>query len=190
MFHPSPESVYALISTLGYAVILPVAILEGPVIAIIAGFLVSMGTLNWLVTFCVLVLGDILGDLMYYSLGRWVHGPIAERFTRRFRASKRKHELQKMFEKHTTKVLLVNKLHALGSITLYYAGVVRIPLLQYIVINALGSIPKVAFFEFIGYFFGDRILHAQSFLDDLGLLTLLIPIAFIVYYWNFLKKRR
>src|ERR1700681_839043 len=54
-----------------YLILFPLAIVEGPILAVIAGFLCSRGFLNPFLVFPVIVLGDITGDTMCYPLGRW-----------------------------------------------------------------------------------------------------------------------
>ncbi len=183
MIDPSPTQVVSLISIWGYIVILPVSIIEGPIIAVISGFLVSMGQLNFYIVLGILLLGDALGDIMYYSIGRWIHGPIARIFSARV-DSRRQTQLQKMFNKHSIKILLINKMHTLGSVTLYYAGVLRMPLARFMIINVLGSVPKVLIFLAVGYFFGASYLQLQKYIGYLAIVSLAIPATFLVIYWR------
>lgn len=53
-----------------YLLLIPLSILEGPIIAIVCGVAAALGYLNPLIAWGILVLGDLLPDLMYYSLGR------------------------------------------------------------------------------------------------------------------------
>jgi membrane protein DedA with SNARE-associated domain len=50
-----------------YFVLFPIMVVEGPIITIIAGFLVSLGHLNGLAAYAVLVAGDVTGDSIYSS---------------------------------------------------------------------------------------------------------------------------
>jgi membrane protein DedA with SNARE-associated domain len=48
-----------------YFVLFPVTIFEGPIITVIAGYLSSLGFLNFYVAYGVIVLGDTVGDILF-----------------------------------------------------------------------------------------------------------------------------
>lgn len=183
--------ILAAIETWGYAVIFPLSVLEGPLVAIVAGFLVSLGRLNWLLTFIVLMLGDFIGDAIYYYLGYLGHGPIVEPIARRIGVTDaRLRALERAFKKHDWKILLINKTQAIGSVVLYYGGAVRMGFWRFQIINTLGSLPKVALFQLIGYYFGSSLLQLQTYLSWAGFVTLLIPIGLLAAYFFFRRYAR
>ncbi len=182
----SLSNAVALLSTWGYVILFPLAVVEGPIIGIVAGFLISLGQMSWLGVFLVLFVGDIVGDVAYYYIGRWGHGPWAERLAARFGATQEKQErFKEAFNKNDVKILLINKTQALGSITLYYAGALRMPMLRFLWINAVGTAPKVLLFEVVGYFFGQSYMQISKYLNYIGFATLLIPVALIAAYLLF-----
>lgn len=178
-----PE-IFSLLSVWGYAIILPIAILEGPIIGVISGFLVSLGQLDFIVVFLVLMLADFLGDLLYYSIGRWGHGSSVKWITSKLGATpERKRRLEEAFRKHSAKILLLNKTQVTGAFILYYSGAIRMPLFRFLWINVLGSIPKIALFETIGFYFGRSYSKIQTYIDYAGLILLLIPLGLLMIYW-------
>ena len=54
-----------------YIVLFPIMVFEGPIITILAGFLSSLGYLNIFIAYGIVVMGDIVGDSLYYAAGRW-----------------------------------------------------------------------------------------------------------------------
>ena len=50
-----------MLSYYKYWLIFPIMVLEGPIITVISGFLVSLGTLNAFVAYPLLFFGDLLG---------------------------------------------------------------------------------------------------------------------------------
>jgi membrane protein DedA with SNARE-associated domain len=180
------EGSIALLSTWGYAVLLPLAIVEGPIVGIFAGFLVSLGQMNWIIVFLVLFAGDMIGDVIYYYIGRWGHGPWANRLAARFGMTpERLLKFDAAFHKHAVKILLINKTQALGSLTLYYAGAVRMPMAKFLWVNVVGTIPKVALFQIIGFYFGESYRNIDSYLSYAGWATLAIPVVLLAGYWLF-----
>jgi membrane protein DedA with SNARE-associated domain len=89
------------------------------------------------------------------------------------------------FNKHAVKILLINKTQALGSLTLYYAGAVRMPMVRFLWVNAVGTIPKVILFEVVGYYFGESYQNIDKYLGYAGWATLAIPVLLLVGYWLF-----
>src|ERR1700743_2846911 len=65
-----------LLARYGYAVILPIAVIEGPAMAMVAGALAAAGELNPYSACILLILADLVGDALYYGLGRFGHGPL------------------------------------------------------------------------------------------------------------------
>jgi membrane protein DedA with SNARE-associated domain len=180
------EGSIALLSTWGYAVLLPLSIVEGPIVGIFAGFLVSLGQMNWLIVFLILFAGDMIGDVIYYYVGRWGHGPWAHRLAARFGMTpERLEKFDAAFQKHAVKILLINKTQALGSLTLYYAGAVRMPMLTFLWVNTVGTIPKAALFLAVGYYFGESYRSIDRYIGYAGWVTLAIPVVLLLGYWAF-----
>ncbi len=66
---PHPD-IAALVATYGIVILAPLAVVEGPIVTVIAAYLVSQGILElWAVLVCV-ILADLLGDSLFYWLGR------------------------------------------------------------------------------------------------------------------------
>ncbi len=179
--------ILSAIETWGYAVILPLSVIEGPLVAIVAGFLVSLGKLDWFTAFVVLMVGDFIGDALYYYIGYVGHGPVVERIARRIGVTDaRMQALERAFKKHDWKILLINKTQAIGSVVLYYGGAVRMGFWRFQWINTLGSIPKVALFQIVGFYFGTGLLQLQTYLTWTAFATFLIPLGLLGAYGVFI----
>ncbi len=64
-------SIIASLQAGGYIIMLALMIIEGPIVTFIAAFLASLGVFDiWLVLLCGW-LGDVLGDFLFYSIGRF-----------------------------------------------------------------------------------------------------------------------
>src|SRR4051812_44105505 len=68
---PSLAGILILLQTYGYIFLFPIAALEGPIITIIAALLASQGYFNIFAVYFVVVASDLVGDVLYYALGRW-----------------------------------------------------------------------------------------------------------------------
>ena len=68
----------------GYAALLPLAIIEGPAVTVFAAFLAAQGVFDVVGVYAIVVLGDLIGDVLHYAVGRWA----AARWAAKPRAAK------------------------------------------------------------------------------------------------------
>lgn len=167
------------ISAYGYPALLAVCIAEGPVGTIIGGLLASLGLLNVGAVLGISLLGDAIGDLLYYWAGRRaVSWPWLQRRIH-------KHQdmvdvLRTRFQQAPVKALSLGKwLHAAGFAVLLAAGAFRMPIARFLGYNVLATLPKSALLVLVGYAFGaayeriDRMLAIAS----VGILAVLLMAA-------------
>ena len=172
-----------LVSNWGYLFLVLTSFILGPLIAVVAGILVSLGTMRWLYAFLALTIGDLVGDFFYYALGRFGHGQWSERLMEFFGFTKdRRRKFDDVFKRHAVKILIINKTQAIGSVALIYAGVIRMEVWRYLWINLVGTIPKVALFMVIGYYFGN-LAHIDRFVNYTEYFSLIIPLGLLGVYW-------
>ena len=134
----------------------PLAVVEGPIVTVIAAYLASLGYLEVPKVYFVVVLADLVGDTVLFVLGRFWHRLTSTGGALRFGVDdQRLARLEDHFRLHGGRTLLFGKLtHSAGFLILLAAGASGMSLLRFIYYNFLGTIPKSLFFIFIGYTFG------------------------------------
>jgi len=175
-----------LLTQYGYGIVFPVSILEGPIVATLSGFLVSLGVFNFIFVTLVLVLGDLVGDTLYYLLGRSFRRKKVPRWLRF--VGIRDDNVQRFegyFHKHDWKIILLGKTQAVGAAILFSAGFAKLPYKKYMLYNLLGSAPKVLLFEAIGYYFGRAYSEFDSYLNTIGILSFLFAGFMLLAYFLF-----
>ncbi len=144
----------------GSALILPLAVIEGPIVAIVAGFLAGRGIFAWYVAVPLLVAGDLIGDLIYYAIGRTGASPLGRLRARLGMPRGRgtlTDELRRGLEQDATRMLLIGKwTHSIGFVVLIGSGAVRVPVPQFLLVNLAAAVPKIALLFGLGYFAGDN----------------------------------
>jgi len=178
------QQIIAWIAVYKYAVMLPIAVFEGPIITVIGGFLASQGILNVYAVYAVSLIGDTIGDLIYYALGRWGRNTFLMKWARRLGASDQKiKKLEVHFEKHSGKTLFFGKIsHGVGTVILIAAGVSKMSVGKFLWYNLLSSLPKSLAFVLIGYYFGEAYKRIGQYIDYTAWLTLSIAVIIIVIY--------
>ena len=63
------QQIFDFLSHYGYWMMLPLMIIEGPIITIIASMLAKLGAFNIFIVFILSVAGDMIGDIILYYLG-------------------------------------------------------------------------------------------------------------------------
>jgi membrane-associated protein len=69
-----------LLTVYGGVTILPLAVVEGPIVSVLTGVLSASGYLTWYSSLCLLIFADLIGDAICYAIGRtggslYRHGP-------------------------------------------------------------------------------------------------------------------
>lgn len=160
----------ALLVQYGYAIVFPISIVEGPVVAMLAGFLVSTGALDPFLVFALLMLGDTVGDALYYAVGRAFRGKKVPSWLGWAGITDANvHRFEHFFHQHHLKILLLAKTQAIGGVVLFTAGFARAPFWRYLWYNFLGSLPKVLLFEIAGFYVGQAFTRIDTVLDTVAI---------------------
>ncbi|HEY7900467.1 MAG TPA: VTT domain-containing protein [Caulobacteraceae bacterium] len=194
MTHVFLIRVIPLIARYGYPVLLPIAVIEGPTIAAITGALVALGQLDPVISCLLLVAADLVGDALYYALGRYGHGPLSAWINKRLNITpERLRPLSQKFHDNDWKLIMIGKTQALGGVILYFAGASRMSFARYMALNLVGTFPKVILFELIGfalgYFLGASVLHSTHYVDMVTIALFSFALVILAgSYW--LVRRR
>ena len=157
---------------------MPLAIIEGPIIAVLCGFLVTLKVLNPLLVYVILVLGDIVGDGGIYYLGY-----SGKRFLKYFKVTEEKLEKAKTYfrDNHKKAIFMSKLVHGIGFTGLLAAGASHVPYKRYFKTCALISIVQSAIMILIGVLFGHAYVQIGKYLNYyaavisiIGLIVLLI----------------
>lgn len=175
-------AVLHFISVYGYWLILPLSVVEGPILTVLAGVLVGSGHLDWRWVLALVVAGDLIGDMVFYAVGRWSWGPL-KRLGRRFGLTeKRAASLVDRMRHRGTRLLLIGKwTHAIGAVVLVAAGMARVRIVRFLAINLLATLPKSAVLLLVGSYAGqhlptvaDALVYAPLVMLPLGALAVVV----------------
>lgn len=177
-----------LLETYKYFLLFPIAVIEGPIITVIAGFLVSLGHMNIFIAYAVVVAGDIVGDALYYWIGKSGGQFMLSKFGHILGVSPDKIAfVKKHFHKHPNKTLLFGKFtHAFGVAILIAAGIVNINFWRFIAVNFASTLVKSLALLLVGYFFGQAYVQINSYINNA---TAIIAVGGIVLLAGFLATR-
>ncbi|MDO8514396.1 MAG: hypothetical protein Q7S50_02515 [bacterium] len=168
-----------------YWLLLPIAIVEGPMVAFVCGMLVALGYFNPFIAFGILVLGDLIPDGFLYTMGRfarkhtWVKrwgtyvGVTEERFSK----------AEMLWHTHPGKTVLASKFtYGVTAPFLFMAGLSGIPARIFFGYSISISVVHYAVLMGLGYFFGTSLASIGDFLTSIEIGVTIVVLAGVAYY--------
>ncbi len=188
------SAIISLLSIYRYAIITPLAVVQGPLVALVAGFVVRFGPLDFIPTYFALMAGDLIGDVIYYWLG-YRYG---ERFISKYGkyvsvTDRNVAVVKKMFDKYHSKILVISKLttgFGFAPLVLFTAGMSRVSFAKYMTINIVGQFFWTALLVGIGYYLGNFYVTANNFLEEVAVTAVLVVLCVgVVGFAKYLRDR-
>ena len=177
-----------------YALIVALACAEGPILSMIFGVLLRLGYFSFIPVYAALMLGDLIGDVIWYFIGyRYGHAFIA-RFGKYWNISEEGVEkVTKLFHKHKHSILFISKItngFGFALVTLMTAGMIKIPFWRYMTINLVGQFAWSGILLGVGYFFGEAYTEVNDWFGRISLGILFLIVIFALNgYKKYLKAR-
>ncbi len=161
-----------------YAVIFPVTVVEGPIVGVLVGFLVTRGIFGFGEAYVILVLANLVGDTLWYLFGRLGRHRFIQRWGYLIGVTDPVvTALEHQFKRGAAKPLYLGKLaHGAGSFFIVAAGLANVPFWEFLRPTVIGTLPKTLLFLALGYLFG---AHYRQIHADLGWLALVVFTAVI-----------
>ena len=183
-------TITVLIAKYGIAILLPLAIIGGPPVVIGAAYMARLSLLNLNEVIACVIAADIVGDSLYYGLGRTALDRLPIRFRERIGASPaRIEQVSQTFLKNGARVLVISKLTQFGGFAILMgAGAAHMPFWRFLLINVLVTIPKSLALVAIGYYFGGaHELISRWFSVASGIFVFILGLILVGFIY---KKRR
>lgn len=169
-----------------YVVLILTSCFEGPILALLCGIFYRIGYFYIVPVYLALMVGDLFGDCFWYYMGhRFGH-----RFIQRFGKYVNIHEkdidrVKHIFHTYKDSILIVSKLTmgmGFALVTLFTAGLVRIPFRRYIALNTSGQFLWTGFLLAVGYTFGHLYVTFNNIFARISFVSLFI--IFLVFLFG------
>ena len=173
------EPLLTTLAEYGYFVLLPLAIVEGPVVTVLGGFLCTLGVLHPLPTFALVVSGDLIGDSFLYASGRYGGTRLLSHCRRYFAlADEDIAQARAYFSTHHRKALVLAKIvHGMGATALVTAGMLKMPYARFISTCTIVAILQSALLLTLGVYFGHAYAQLNAHLNQFTALTIALAAA-------------
>ena len=155
----------------------------------------ELSVFRWLIL-PVCYLGVITSDVMLYSIGRlWGPRLLQHRWLARFFPADKRDQIECNFHHYGIKILLcIRWVPAIRSPMFVTAGIMRVPLLRFVLADGIAAIFGHSLLFFLAYWFGDAFMRvvekAESVLDWLKPVIIMALIAGVAAYFLVHFSRR
>jgi len=164
------QYIFEFLKNYGYWGMVPIMIIEGPIVTVIAGMLASLGAFSWPIVLVLSIAGDVIGDVILYFLGfRYGMG-----FVRRIGkcigiTESLVIKMEKYFQRHGGKTIFaVKSTTGLCWAAFVAAGSVRMDFKKFLKYSFLGGIVWSGFLVAMGYFYGYLWREIRDYIDWIG----------------------
>ncbi|HHC30192.1 MAG TPA: DedA family protein [Rhodobacterales bacterium] len=163
-----------LMQSHGLWLLAPIAIIEGPIITVIAGYLAHLGAFSLGAAYVIVVLADLVGDALFYLFGRNGLGWLSPRWRNRLGLTEdRLAGLAEHFDAKGGRTLILGKLtHTLGALALIAAGMAHMRFVPFLWYNLVATLPKSLFFLALGYGLGAAYKQVDAYIFWFSLVPL------------------
>jgi len=177
----------------GYVIILPLMIIEGPVVTILSAMLASFGILNVWVVLIFSMLGDIIGDVALYWLGKKWGMDFVDKVGKYMGITRKLVlKMEKYFQSHGGKTIFaVKSTTGLCWATFVAAGIVRMDFRKFLKYSIMGGVVWSGFLVIMGYFYGYMWKQIGQYIEWAGWLILglaLVSFLIITFYKKYKSR--
>lgn len=188
------QNIFFFLQHYGYWIMLPLMIIEGPVVTIISALLASLGAFNVWLVFIFSVTGDIIGDVFLYEIGYFRGLNFVKRFGKYIGITEKLViRMEKYFAKHGGKtIFIVKSTVGLSWATFIAAGIVKMNFKKFLKYSFLGGIVWSGFLVFMGYFYGYLWREMKQYIEWIGWIIFalaLITFVFVNIYKSYQSKK-
>lgn len=183
------QQIFDFMSQYGYWVILPLMIIEGPVSTLMAAILASLGAFNvWAVLFFSII-GDVIGDILFYIAGYFWGMPFVNKIGRYMGITENMIvRMEKYFEDHGGKIIFtVKSTTGICWATFVAAGIARMNFWKFFKYSVLGGVVWSGFLVAMGYFYGYMWREIKEYIEWAGWLVMGLALVFLIIM-NIYKK--
>lgn len=177
-----------------YLILIPLSLIEGPMVAFIAGTLASLGYFSLPILGVFFLLRDMGMDALYYFSGYfWGDTQFAKKMLKKLNINSNLSDMRTQWEKHPARTLMIGKLsYGIAGAFIVVAGIIKMRMLTFFKYGALIAILQYGTLLLLGYFFGNafggnikRIL--ENIIYVIAGITLFIS-AYYILSWYVRKK--
>jgi membrane-associated protein len=178
------ENILNLLLQYRYFILFPLAIIEGPILAVISGFLCVRGFLNPWIVLPVIVFGDVIGDSICFAFGKWGVPEKIKKFIYWIGPDPARVQRVKWFiEMHPKTIIPLSKLTlGIGVVGIYLIGNSGVTYKKFFRVCLLTSLFQYIFYLGIGLLFGHAYAQINRYMNYAASLTIILFLVVVLFF--------
>jgi len=171
----------SLIEQYGYAAILIGTFFEGETVLVIAGLLANQGYLKLAGVVIAAFAGALLGDQLYFHIGRWKGQPFIESHPTLKYHSQR---VVNLLRNHQNKLILGFRfVYGIRTVTPFVLGASGVAPIRFLVLNTIGALLWALVIGVAGFYFGKVLEQLLGQVKNYEMLIIgsMVGIALVVW---------
>lgn len=179
------QTIINLILTYRYVILLPLAFIEGPILALVVGFLVHLKYFDIIPAFLVMCAGDFFPDVFYYYIG---YSGTESKIIKKYRAKSKfvadnMPIIEKLWREQGYKTMFLSKLaYGMSTILLISAGLAKMPFRKYITYAFSVTLFQYGIIMTIGYYLSFSYVFATQYVKLAGIIVAVVLVVFVLIY--------
>jgi membrane protein DedA with SNARE-associated domain len=183
----SPMGILAFLQTTGYFILFIVMIFEGPIITYAAAFAASLGVFNIFYIFILSFLGNVVGDLIFFFIGRIGKRYVIDKYVSHWLKEKRIEKIRDYLKNNPGKTIVAIKLTPpLPAPGLILAGASEMSFKIFMIYSSIVSASFSIFLTALGFYSG---VAFNTIANNFGYIELIIPGVIILTILVFILVR-
>ena len=187
----SHQQIVDLLVGYRYWILVPLSIIEGPMVAFVSGTLASLGYFNILVLAVLFFMRDIILDSSNYMLGYF--GKRSFLIKKLFKKlDVKENELDKVrtiWEKHPARTMFIGKLsYGVSVAFIILTGMIRMRFKTFIIYAGVVAVIQYGLLLSLGYFFGNRLLSSVQYIQNFIIGITVVVSLYYFLSWYLRKK--
>lgn len=150
----SAATAFTNIEHLSYVLIFLIFIIEGPITNYVAAFAASLGIFNVFIILILAIMGNVIGDLILFFIGRIGKKAVIEKFTKSLHQEKLQKIKNYLINKPLRAFTIIKITPATPAPGLILAGTLDIKIKKFIFYSLIISTFYSLFFVMLGYYSG------------------------------------
>jgi membrane-associated protein len=189
----SPATILTLVLQYRYPILVPAAFLAGFPVGMVAGVAMRLGYLDFATAYLCLMLGELIGDALWYGIGYQWGENFVKRFGKYVGITHDNVEMaKKFFRVYDQRILFSSKLttgFGFAIPILFTAGLSRVSFRRYMMANISGQFIWTGGLIAIGYFFGNLYVSVNNVFEKVSTISLFVIViaclfGFARYLWS------
>jgi membrane protein DedA with SNARE-associated domain len=160
---------------------------------VVGGVLAGHGSATWWIMLPICIVGVVIGDSFLYIIGR-VWGPRLLTYhwvKTKLLPPERLASIEKNFHDYGIQILLFARMTpGIRAPIFFTAGLIRLPLIRFLIADGIYAVPGVTLLFFLGYWFTEGMVNLIGDVEHVKSIVVLVLVLAVVGYFTYRFLRR